>query len=369
MTIAQIIHTLENWANPAYQESWDNSGLQLGDASLDCSGVLVCLDPTPDVIDEAQSLGCNLVVSHHPLFFKGVKRLTPTTPCQQAAIKAISASIAVYSCHTSADSAPAGVSHCLAHRLGIEPKRAMQPQAGRLVLLQVIVPRTHALEVQAALFDAGAGKIGNYDCCSFTVDGRGTFRALDGAHPFVGEIGLSHSEDEVCINAVLATEDLNSVEAALIKTHPYETPAYQFVPMLNRLANVGLGVYGIAKEPMTATEFIAHVKKQLGCKALRTTKIDLDPEMKIRRVALCGGAGGEFIATAIAMGAQAYVTGDVRYHDFVDYRDKILVIDAGHYETEAPVKEAIADMLRAHFPSLSVATTRADDNPVNYFCG
>lgn len=365
MRIANIISAFEEWANPALQESWDNTGLQLGDTSQDCTGVLVCFDPTPEVIDEAVSLGCNLVVSHHPLFFKGVKRLTPATPCQAAALKAIAAGIAIYSSHTAADSTPGGVSYCLAERLGIEPKRAMQPQANRLVLLQAIVPRTHALEVQAAIFDAGAGKIGNYDCCSFTVDGHGTFRALDGAHPYAGEIGLHTSADEVCINAVLPIEAMNHVESNLLKTHPYETPAYQFLPMLNRLPEVGLGVYGIAKEPMTAAEFVEHVKRQLGCKTVRTTKIDLDPEMQIRRVAMCGGAGGEFIGTALAMGAQAYITGDVRYHDFVDYRDKILVIDAGHYETEAPVKAAFARVISSRFPDLPVHCTTADDNPVN----
>lgn len=366
MKIANIISAFEEWANPALQESWDNTGLQLGNPARDCTGVLVCFDVTPDVIDEATYRKCNLVISHHPLFFKGVKSLTASNPALTAAMRAIHDDITIYSSHTAADSTPGGVSYSLAERLGIEPKRAMMPQANRLVLLQAIVPRTHAQEVQAALFDAGAGKLGHYDCCSFTVQGQGTFRALEGAHPYAGQIGLSHSADEVSINLVLATESIGSVEAALLKTHPYETPAYQFLPMLNCLPNVGLGVYGIAKEPMSPQDFIQHVKERLGCECVRTTKIDLDPEMKIRRVALCGGAGGEFIPTAIAMGAQAYITGDVKYHDFVDYRDKILVIDAGHYETEAPVKETFAQVIRERFPSLPVYCTDLDDNPVQY---
>lgn len=366
MRISAIITTIEEYACPSLQEKWDNTGLQVGYASTECTGVLVCLDVTPAIVEEAIALGCNLIVSHHPLFFKPVKKLTGTSLVEATAMNAIAAGISIYSTHTAADSTVGGVSYTLAEKLGIKPLKTLASKTDNLTWLHAIVPTSHVSEVQAALFDAGAGKIGKYDCCSFNLEGQGTFRPLNGASPFVGEIGTTHLENETEINIVLPKELMGRVESVLKEVHPYQTPAYAFVPMLNSNPDLGLGVYGILEDEMYPSQFVEHVKNTLGCKMVRTTKVDLDADAKIRRVAICGGAGGEFTRTAISMGAQAYITADVRYHDFVDYRDQILLIDAGHYETEAPIKEKLKDVILAKHPDLKVLLTTNEDNPINY---
>lgn len=368
MRISAIISALEAWANPAIQEKWDNSGLQLGSPMDECTGVLVCLDVTPAIVEEAASLGCNLIVSHHPLFFKPVKKITGSTPAGAVAINAIAAGITIYSTHTAADSTRDGVSYILARKLGIKPIKALAPLEGQLVALSTTVPSGHAMAVQAALFDAGAGALGHYDCCSFATEGIGTFRPLPQSNPAIGQVGQAQTVDETEISVVLTADKMRAVEQALLDTHPYETPAYRFTPMLNTIADMGLGIYGTLEtdEPMTQLQFAEHVKKALGCKGLRTSAIDPDPELRIRRVAVCGGAGGEFIGRAIAMGAQAYVTADVRYHDFVDYRSQLLIIDAGHFDTEAPFKEAVAGLISGKFPNVTVHCTSTDDNPINF---
>ncbi|MCM1450699.1 MAG: Nif3-like dinuclear metal center hexameric protein [Clostridium sp.] len=366
MKNSALISLIEQSASLSLQEKWDNSGLQVGSPLAECTGVLVCLDPTPAVVDEAISKGCNLIISHHPLFFKPVKRLTGTTLQEATALKAIAAGITIYSSHTACDSAEGGVSYLLAKRLGVDPKKTLAPVSGRLVALHTMVPEGKADEVRLALFDAGAGALGNYDCCSFNINGIGTFRPLEGSNPYVGTPGEGHAEKETQITVALTSDIMGRVESALLETHPYETPAYSFIPLLNSEPQIGLGVYGISEEGLNAAEFTEMVKERLGCQAVRCSAINMDPETKIRRVAVCGGAGGEFISKAVSMGAQAFVTADVRYHDFVDFRDQILLIDAGHFETEAPFKDFIADMLKKGFPMVPVYTTSTKDNPIKY---
>lgn len=363
----EIIRSIEKFAPPSIQESWDNTGLQVGSAMVECTGVLICFDVTPAVVEEAIALGYNLIISHHPLFFKGEKRLTGSTPQQASAINAITAGITIYSTHTAADSTKGGVSYLLAKRLGVEPIKVLSPLSDRMVRLDVIVPDSHVEDVRIALFDAGAGAIGSYDCCSFNIAGTGTFRALSGSNPFVGEEGKEHHESETLTSVVLPTGLVDKVEAALLEVHPYETPAYQFIPMLNKIREYGLGIYGVMNDGLSPEAFVEHVKSSLGAMMVRTTQLPDIPDLKIRRVAMCGGSGHEFIPTAIAMGAQAYISADLKYHDFVDYQDRILLIDAGHYETEVAIKGALADLLRSEIPDLTEIRCTESDNPVHYF--
>lgn len=362
----EIIRAIERFAPPSLQESWDNTGLQVGATGVECTGVFICFDVTPAVVEEAISYGYNLIISHHPLFFKGEKRLTGATPQQVSAINAITAGITIYSTHTAADSTKGGVSYLLAERLGVTPLKVLAPLTDRMIRLDAIVPETHADEVRIALFDAGAGALGDYDSCSFNTKGTGTFRALEGANPFVGEPGEEHHEKETMISVVLPTRLMDKAEHALLDVHPYETPAYQFLPMLNKLSDYGLGIYGVMEDAMDPEGFVEHVKASLGAKAVRTTRLPDIPDLKIRRVAMCGGAGHEFIPKAIAMGAQAYISADLKYHDFVDYQDRILLVDAGHYETEAAIKEGLANMLRTRFEGFDAIRCTESDNPVHY---
>lgn len=366
MLNTQVIKALENFAHPSLQESWDNTGLQVGTLGQECTGVLICMDVTPAVVEEAVALDYNLIVSHHPLFFKGVKRLTGETPQQVAAMNAIAAGISIYSTHTAIDSTKGGVSYALARAIGVTPAKVLDPLADRLLKLEVIVPESHADIVRLALFDAGAGSFGDYDFCSFNLSGTGTFRALPGADPFVGEIGEEHNEKEVEISVLVPRHLISRVEKALLETHPYETPAYFIVPLNNRISNYGLGIYGIIEDGVKVGDFIENVKTALGTKTLRTTSLP-DTDTIIRRVAVCGGAGGEYIPRALAMGAQVYVSADIKYHDFVDYDGKLLVIDAGHYETEVAITSVIADVIRKEcvgFNAISIAGKGI--NPVHY---
>ncbi len=363
----EIIKAIERFAPASLQESWDNTGLQVGALGVECTGVLICFDVTPAVVEEAITLGYNLIISHHPLFFKGEKRLIGATPQQVSAINAISAGITIYSTHTAADSTKGGVSYLLAKRLGVKPMKVLSPLENRIIRLDVIVPDQYAEEVRIALFDAGAGAIGTYDCCSFNVNGKGTFRPLPGSKPFIGEESEEHHEKETMISVVLPTEITAKVEKVLLEVHPYETPAYQFIPILNKLHDYGLGIYGVMEEGLSPDNFIEYVKNRLGAKTVRATRLPDIPDLKIRRVAMCGGAGHEFIGTAIAMGAQAYISADIKYHDFVDYQDRILLIDAGHYETEVAIKDALAELLHTAAPDFKKIKCTESDNPVHYF--
>lgn len=235
-------------------------------------GVLLCVDPTPGIVAEAAERGCNLIISHHPLFFKGIKRLTGTTLVERTAIAAISAGIAIYSCHTSVDNAAGGVSWEMARRLGVKVLSVLQPRKADMLKLSVMVPESHADEVRLALFDAGAGRMGNYDCCSYNTSGTGTFRALEGADPYVGELLTLHREPEVRIDTVMPSRLRDRVEQALIQAHPYEVPAYEFIGLDNMSATTGSGVIGTLDSPVTPQELIRRVKAAFGSPVARCTR-------------------------------------------------------------------------------------------------
>lgn len=363
MLIADIIAALEAFAPRRLQEDYDNSGLQIGSPLDECTGVLLCVDTTPDIITEAKERGCNLVVSHHPLFFKGVKQLVGATPVQMTAMQAIAARISVYACHTSLDNAYGGVSWVMAGKLGLTDLRVLDPQCGTLMKLAVMVPVDHAELIRLALFDAGAGAIGNYDCCSYTVEGTGTFRALDGANPYVGELLSIHHEPEVKIEVILPSALRNHVEAALREVHPYEEPAYDFIPLANPSTHNGSGVRGVFDEPITPERLIELVKQQFHSPIVRCSTL---PTGKLSRIALCGGSGSSLFGKALVSGAQAMITSDTKYHDFVDYSGRLFIIDIGHYESEYCTKEIFYRIITEKFPNFAVYNSVTEKNPINY---
>ncbi len=363
MRIADIIYQLEQVASRPLQEDYDNSGIQVGSIADECTGVLLCVDVTPTIVDEAVERGCNLIVSHHPLIFRGIKRLTGATPVEQSVIKAIASGVAIYSCHTSLDNAPDGVSHQMARRLGIEHTKVLQPQAGRMMKLVTMVPHEHADAVRLALFEAGAGQLGCYDSCSYSVKGEGTFRAIEGANPYVGNIHRMHVEPETRLEVLLPAWLQSRVEQALIAVHPYEEPAYDFIALTNVNHHAGSGAVGTLSEPLSAYALIARVKQAFSSPIVRCTNPPIEP---ISRVAMCGGSGASFIADAIAAGAQAYITSDVKYHDFVDYAERIFIIDIGHYESEHCTKDIFYHVISKKFPNFAVCYSDKEKNPINY---
>ena len=361
--VSDIIRTIEAVAPLAWQESYDNAGLQVGERSQEVAGILVCIDVTEAVVDEAIALGYNLIVSHHPLLFKGLKSITGSSYIERIVLKAIRHHIAIYAAHTNLDNAPGGVSFRMAQKLGLSSVRVLDPLPGLLMKLAVYVPTSHVEVVRTALFEAGAGHIGNYDRCSFGQEGEGTFRAGLNAHPYCGSIGEMHREPETRLEVVLPVYAQNAVLEALKSTHPYEEPAYDLIPLSNRWEQVGAGVIGVLPEPTDEILVLEKLKEtfEVGC-----VKHSPLHGRKISRVALCGGAGASLMSKAVAAGADMFVTGEIRYHDYFDFESRILLAEIGHYESEQYTKEIFCEIIQKKFPTFAIRSTQVDTNPINY---
>lgn len=363
MRIKEILQTIENLAPIPLQEDFDNSGLQVGDVSREATAALLSLDVTESVVDEAVSLGCNLIISHHPLAFKPFKSLTGRTYVERCMIKAIKHDIVVYAAHTNLDNAWQGVNFKLAEMLGLQQLRMLSPQKDALLKLVTFVPESHAEYVRNALFNAGAGNIGNYDSCSFNLHGEGTFRANESATPFVGDVGKLHFEKEARIETVLPKFRQADVLRALLSVHPYEEPAYDFYPLKNDWAQAGSGVVGVLPEPVPEQEFLYLLKDVFNLPTIRHTKLQ---NREIHDVALCGGSGAFLIPEAITYGADAFITGEARYNDFYDVDSRLLLAVVGHYESEICTKEIFFDIISKKFPTFAVHKSAFDSNPVKY---
>lgn len=363
MRIREILQTIEQLAPLPLQEEFDNSGLQVGDSNHELTGILLCIDITENVIEEAISLNCNLIVSHHPLMFRSVKSITGKNYIERCLVKAIKYDIVIYAAHTNLDNAVGGVNYKLAEMLELQQVRILSPKQNALLKLVTFVPDTHAEQVRAALFNAGAGNIGNYDSCSYNLRGEGTFRAKDNARPFVGEIGELHFELETRIETIIPTFKQNDILRTLLAVHPYEEPAYDFYPLENKWAQAGSGVTGVLPEPMSEQEFLYLLKDLFKLPSIRHSVFS---GREIRDVALCGGAGAFLVRDAIAYGADAFITGEAKYNDFYDVEDKILLAIVGHYESEICTKEIFYDVISKKFPTFAVHLSAFDTNPVKY---
>ena len=364
MTIAEITSAIETFAPLALQEDYDNSGLQVGDRTAECTGALLCVDVTPAIVDEAIARRCNLIISHHPLIFKGLKRITGATLVEQTVMKALQNGVAIYSCHTAIDNATNGVSWEMARLLELESVKVLEPQHNKLLKLSVMVPNAYSEDVKNSLYKAGAGKIGDYDCCSFAVEGKGSFRALDGANPFVGAHGEVHFEQETRIDVILPRWVKGKVEAALLQSHPYEEPAYEFIAIENVSKLTGSGVVGQLKTPMSLSKFVEKVKQTFGSPMVRTNAEDTNVEVSV--VAMCGGSGAFLVRNAIGAGAQVFLTSDTKYHDFVDYKNAINIIDIGHFESEQCTKNVFYRVIQEKFPNFALYYSDIEKNPINY---
>lgn len=363
MTVQTVCQYIEEFAPPALQEEYDNSGLLVGYPQMIVAGALICVDVTEDVIQEAVDNGLNLIISHHPLIFGGLKRITGSNEVQRCVIKAIKNDIAIYAAHTNVDSVINGVSGRMAEKLGLKNIRILQPKEKSLLKLAVFVPPAHADAVRKAIFEAGAGHIGNYDSCSYNLEGYGTFRAGDGANPFVGEIGEVHAENEIRIEAIFPFYAKEKVIKALIAAHPYEEPAYDIYQLENNWNNVGFGVIGELEQEEDEKLFLQRAKQTFEVGCIRHTSF---LNKKVKRVALCGGAGSFLLSTAIRSKADVFITGDFKYHDFFGAEGKIIIADIGHFESEQFTKEIFYEIIRKKIPTFAVRISVSKTNPINY---
>ena len=364
MLLKEFVSVLAGIAPFSLQESYDNSGIQVGSPQQNVEQGLVCLDLTPDVVQEAINKECDLIVCHHPLIFTGVKSITGKNTTEAIIIEAIKNDIAIVAIHTNLDKTHYGVNHELGERLGLQDMRILQAETGLLKKLVTFCPTAQAEQVRAALFEAGAGVIGNYDCCSFNSEGKGSFRAGDGSNPFTGALNELHYEPEVRIETIFPAYLQAAVLKALIDSHPYEEVAYDIYPLENVFDKVGSGMIGNLEAPMPAKDFLAQVKKQLNVPFLRHSAIS---HAEITNVAICGGSGSFLLHQAINAGAQAFVTADIKYHQFFDAENKILLVDAGHYETEQYTKNLLHRMVKKKMPKFALLISEANTNPVNYY--
>lgn len=360
----QFIKVLEELAPPAYQESYDNSGLLTGSPNMLCTGVLLSLDCTETVVEEAIAKKCNLIVAHHPIVFGGLKQLTGANYVQRTIIKAIQNNIAIYACHTNLDNVFQGVNAKIGDKLGLQELRILAPKNGLLQKLVTFVPNSHHRAVLDALFASGSGCIGNYDSCSFNVEGTGTFRGNAQSKPFIGEPGKRSEEKEIRIEVLFETVHRHKVLRALREAHPYEEVAYDLYPLANAHPLVGSGMMGSFKDAIDEVDFLNLVKSTFHAGMLRHSALS---GRKISKVAFCGGSGSFLLKDAIRAGADAYVTSDFKYHEFFDTEGKLLLIDTGHFESEQFTPEIFYECIQKNFPTFAIHLSKTNTNPINYF--
>ncbi|MFM6975833.1 MAG: Nif3-like dinuclear metal center hexameric protein, partial [Sphingobacteriaceae bacterium] len=363
MKLKEITRFLEEIAPLAYQEDYDNSGLLVGDPNADITAALISLDCTETVLDEAIRKGCNLIVSHHPIVFKGLKKFNGKNYVERVVMKAIKHDIALYAIHTNLDNVMHGVNRALGEKLGLTQLQILAPKTGILKKLITYVPQSHADAVRAALFAAGAGHIGDYDECSFNIDGFGTFKAGEGADPFVGKIGEQHRESETKIEIVYTYDIENQILEALFQAHPYEEVAHDLYVLSNAHPQIGSGMLGYLAQEQSELDFLKMVKAQLGVPVIRHTALK---GKKVKKVAICGGSGSFLLPWAIRAGADLFITADYKYHEFFDADSQIVIADVGHYESEQFTQTLLFETITKKFPKFALHLTEQHTNPINY---
>lgn len=362
--IKDILKVIEDYAPLRYQESYDNAGLITGDASAEVTGALLSLDCIEATIEEAIENNCNLIIAHHPIVFGGLKKITGSNYVERTVIKAIRNNIAIYAAHTNLDNVKNGVNARIAQKLGLTNLSILAPKKQLLKKLVTYVPEKQANEVRQTLFEAGAGHIGEYDSCSFNLSGTGTFRGNETTHPFAGKPMELHQENEIRIETVFPAYRETTIIRALLDAHPYEEVAYDIYSLDNALNTVGSGMLGQLPEALPEQDFLQLVKTQLKAGVLKHTAFT---QKNIKKVALCGGSGQFLLKNAISAGADAYITADFKYHEFFDAEGKIVLIDAGHYETEQFTPEIFYEIIQNKFPKFASYLSKINTNPVNYF--
>ena len=363
MTVQDVINQLHDLAPLTYAEDFDNVGLLVGDKNQKISGILVTLDTLEAVVDEAITNNCNLIVSFHPIIFKGLKKLTGKTYVERVVIKAIQHNIAIFSIHTALDNALQGVNSIICDQLELQNKNILIPQSGTIKKLQTYVPKTHADALRTALFNTGAGSIGNYDSCSFNVDGDGTYRGNEDSNPAIGEQGKLHTENETAVSVVFKKHLKSKVLKALFESHPYEEIAYEITTLDNTSPYIGMGMVGELSNPMDEISCLNYIKTKMNATAVRHSKLLDKP---IKKIAVLGGSGSFAIGAAKASGADLFVTADLKYHDFFSAENTIVLADIGHYESEQFTKSFLVDYLSKKITNFAIILSKTNTNPVKY---
>lgn len=364
MRIQEVTHYLETIAPLAYQESYDNAGLILGDPNAEVSKALVCLDAVESVVDEAIEQGCNLIIAHHPIVFSGLRKLNGKNYIERTVIKAIKNDIAIYAIHTNLDNVLNGVNKKIAEKLGLQNLSILSPKSDLLKKLITFVPVDDAEKVRLALFAAGAGHIGDYSEASYNSKGFGTFKGNDNTNPHVGVRGVRHEEEELKVETLFPGHIQAKVVAALLEAHPYEEVAYDIIPLENQHQGIGSGMIGDLADPLALEDLLTQLKEKMQTDCIRHTA---DIGKSIQKVAICGGSGSFLLPVAMAQGADILITGDFKYHQFFDADNRIVIADIGHYESEQFTSELLYDLLSEKFSNFAVQISTINTNPINYF--
>src|SRR5471030_1468287 len=364
MKLSLLTNYLESLAPLAYQEDYDNSGLIVGSPEQEINQALISLDCTEAVVDEAIATGSQVIISHHPIVFRGLKKFNGKTYVERVVEKAIRNNISIYAIHTNLDNIMTGVNAKICETLGLKNCRILSPKHNLLKKLVTYIPISHADEVRNALFNAGAGNIGNYSETSFNAEGTGTFKGNEDSNPYVGEPGFRHTENEIRIETVYPANLESKVIMALILAHPYEEVAYDLYNLTNQHQQVGAGMIGELEEPVDEEEFLFEVKQRMHAHVIRHTAFT---GKHVKKVAVCGGAGGFLLKQAIAAGADVFVTADYKYHEFFDAEGKIVIADVGHFESEQFTQQLLYEIIQKKFTTFALRLTEVNTNPVKYF--
>ncbi len=363
MFVKDIISFFEEIAPFSYQESYDNSGLQIGSPDKKIQGILITLDVTEEIIDEAIKRKTDLIISHHPVIFGGIKKITGSNMAERVIMKAIKNDIAILSVHTNIDAVFHGVNSMICDKLVLKNRSVLEPAQEKLLKLVFFVPEADADRVRQAVFQAGAGVIGEYDQCSYNLNGKGSFRASENTNPYAGDKHKLHFEPETRIETILPVNLKHKVISALISSHPYEEVAYDIYPLKNEYDMAGMGMIGEFEEEMEEYEFLNSLKSVFNAGCIRYTRL---LNKAVKKVAVCGGSGSFLLKNAIRKGADAFISGDFKYHQFFESENEILIADIGHYESEQFTKELFYEVLTKKFPKFAVYLSEVNTNPINY---
>jgi len=364
MILKELLTELESFAPLNYQETYDNCGLLTGNFEMEITGAILSLDCTEEVINEAIKKKCNLIIAHHPIIFSGLKKISGNNYVERTIIKAIKNDIAIYACHTNLDNVKLGVNKKIADKIGLLNQHILAPKKYCLKKLVTFVPTSHFDDLREGLFNAGAGHIGNYDKCSFSIEGTGTFRGNETANPYLGTKGNMSFEKEHRLEIIFESHNESKIISSLRQLHPYEEVAFDIYQLENKYQNVGSGIIGELKHEISEYNFLQLLKSIFNLKVIKHTSL---LNKSIKKVALCGGSGNFLLKNAINLKSDIYISSDFKYHDFFDAENKILIADIGHYESEQFTPEIFYEIISKKFPNFASYLTETNTNPVNYF--